>query len=1061
MTTPNAAIERAAGGIAGLVKALDAARIRYFERDLRTGDGYWPQATRELFGVGPEHERNSRDFWFSLIHPDDRESVRTALEDAARRGGPFDFEYRIVLPDGGVRKVFTRGSILHEPEAGGAVAVGVCFDVTRRMRAEAARDESERRLGSLAELAPTVLWEADASGRNVWMSRSVEELTGLPAIAMAGEGWRAMFHPDDLGQIVERWDLALATGHPYENQQRVRQKDGSWRWCMVRARPARDAGGVINRWIGSVSDVHDMVEADERLRLALDAAQMGEALYDLRSGLCRRSPRVDRMFGYEPGEAGEAAEHLFARMHPEDVGRVRGECIDTPPGPWRTEFRVLWPDGRVRWISSIGRVVAGADGRPERIIGMLRDVSEAHEAQEALRASEAHLQLGVAVADLGLGRMAYLGGSVDYLNGTVQLDDRAASLFDLPANRPLPRELVHSRFHPDDAPALKRQIAQLIGPEGEGFMMAVHRVVRGDGSIRWISARKRVAYAGRGKDRRAVSGLLVLRDATEEREREAALRASESRLQLGVAVAGLGLGAMDYVAGTVTLDERAAAMFALPADTPLPRARVHGRFHPDDARDLIPRIARLVGPEGDGFMAVEHRVVHPDGSIRWVSARKQVTYALDEDGRRRAVSGILALDDVTAVKRTQTELSDSRARLLDLNAGLERKVEERTREAKEALARLFETQKMETIGQLTGGVAHDFNNLLAAILSNLDLLRKRVAGDERALRLLDGAIQGAERGASLTRRLLAFARRQELRAESVSIKGLVGGMDDLLSRSLGPGIRVALDLDDDLPAVAVDPNQFELGLLNLAVNARDAMPAGGVLTISGRAVTVGAGLPVEGLAPGRYVRLTVSDTGVGMDGETLRRAVEPFFTTKGLGKGTGLGLSMVQGLAAQSGGALVLRSAPDRGTAVDLWLPQASGDAESRQRTEAGPSGAHSEPGRLAILVVDDDTLVSMGTAAMIEDLGHQAIEAGSGQEALAILTELASVDLVITDHGMPGMTGSELAARIRELRPELPVVLATGYADLPEGAAHDMPRLAKPFRQDRLAEVIAAAVGR
>jgi CheY-like chemotaxis protein len=371
-------------------------------------------------------------------------------------------------------------------------------------------------------------------------------------------------------------------------------------------------------------------------------------------------------------------------------------------------------------------------------------------------------------------------------------------------------------------------------------------------------------------------------------------------------------------------------------------------------------------------------------------------------------------------------------------------------------------QKMESLGKLTGGVAHDFNNLLMAVLGNLNLLRKRLPEDPRIARLIDGAIQGAERGATLTRRMLAFARRQELKPEAVDVARLVDGMADLMRRSLGPAVQIGTDFLDDLPAVQVDPNQLELALLNLAVNARDAMPLGGRLVITARCASVAGGAAQE-LAPGRYVRLAVSDTGTGMDEATLARASEPFFTTKGVGKGTGLGLSMVHGLAAQSGGAMHIVSRVGAGTTVELWLPVAE-DAPGEAPVPEEPAGAAASAAAARpchVMVVDDDPLIAVGTAEMLEDLGHTVIVVSSAARALDALRAGAQVDLVITDHAMPGMTGIELARQIRETWPGLSVLLATGYADLPEREFAGLPRLAKPYRQEELAAQIARLLDR
>jgi PAS domain S-box-containing protein len=414
---------------------------------------------------------------------------------------------------------------------------------------------------------------------------------------------------------------------------------------------------------------------------------------------------------------------------------------------------------------------------------------------------------------------------------------------------------------------------------------------------------------------------------------------------------------------------------------------------------------------------------------------------------------------VTGILRDTTERKLAAEALKRLNEELEQKVEERTREREEALAKLFNAQKMESIGQLTGGLAHDFNNLLAAILGNLDLLRKRLPDDAKFRRLLDGAIHGAERGASLTSRLLAFARRQELKPKAVDVAALMSGMTELLERSLGSAIQIETRIPADLPAVHVDVNQLELALLNLAVNARDAMPFGGSLSISAACDTCADAGTVSELARGDYVRITVADTGVGMDETILAKAREPFFTTKGPGKGTGLGLSMVHGLAAQSGGALRLSSKAGQGTRVDLWLP--------RSAHEAKPDSHVAQPSlKLArqhcrILLVDDDALVRMGTVDMLEDLGHEVVEAGSAAEALTLLQAGAGLDMVITDQAMPGMRGTELAAQIGKKYPGLPIILATGYAELPNEEDPGLPRLSKPFRQEDIAKIIDVVIQR
>ncbi len=359
---------------------------------------------------------------------------------------------------------------------------------------------------------------------------------------------------------------------------------------------------------------------------------------------------------------------------------------------------------------------------------------------------------------------------------------------------------------------------------------------------------------------------------------------------------------------------------------------------------------------------------------------------------------------------------------------------------------------MDAVGQLTGGIAHDFNNLLMAILGSLELAKKRLPDDPQLLRLIDNAMQGAKRGSTLTQRMLSFARRQAPEPKALDLGGLVRSLLELLERSIGPAIAIDTRLPMRLAPVRADENQLEMALMNLIVNARDAMPAGGAIHIEAAEEEIGAG---RSLMPGRYVRLSIRDEGEGMDEEPLARAVAPFFTTKGVGKGTGLGLPMVHGMAAQTGGLFELKSCKGQGTEAVLWLPVAEGLAGA---VLAEKPSENAGPRSLTVLAVDDDVLVRFNTIAMLEDLGHIAIEAQSGHEALEIL-RARKIDLVVTDQAMPQMTGVQLAEIIQAEWPGMPVILATGYAELPGGAGKSLPKLNKPFDEAALASVIAQNV--
>ena len=435
---------------------------------------------------------------------------------------------------------------------------------------------------------------------------------------------------------------------------------------------------------------------------------------------------------------------------------------------------------------------------------------------------------------------------------------------------------------------------------------------------------------------------------------------------------------------------------------------------PADASETQAALDAAAG--ADHLSGFENRYRHKDGSPRWISWQT-------------AVEG----DLVYAYGRDVTE---EKAQAAALN------------QAQEALR---QSQKLEAMGQLTGGVAHDFNNLLTPIMGSLDMLQKRGVGGPREQRLIDGALQSAERAKTLVQRLLAFSRRQPLQSAAVDVGSLVRGMSDLIGSTTGPQIRMVVEVADDLPSAVADPNQLEMAILNLAVNARDAMPDGGTLRIAAGLRSAGPNDPLA-LAQRDYVCISVADTGQGMDEATLNRASEPFFSTKGIGKGTGLGLSMVHGLAAQLGGAVNLASQVGLGTNVELWLP-----CTDARATTSLPQESASTDGLASgtALLVDDELVARQTTGDMLSDLGFQVTEAGSGEEALAMLRAGLVPDLMVTDHLMPGISGEELAREAAALSPATKILIVSGFADL-EGISPDLARLNKPFRQHELVAILS-----
>ena len=577
-----------------------------------------------------------------------------------------------------------------------------------------------------------------------------------------------------------------------------------------------------------------------------------------------------------------------------------------------------------------------------------------------------------------------------------------------------------SRFYTDEdksdgLPARALETARREGKfESEGWRL------RKDGTRFWAYV---VIDPIRSEDGELVGFAKITRDLTERKAAEQQLKLSEEQFRLLVQ------GVTDYAIymldpeGRVTNWNLGAQRIKgyLPSEI---IGQHFSRFYTDvDREGGEPRRA-IETAAREGRFEKEGWRVRKDGSRFW--AHVVIDPIRDDTGSILGYAKITR--DITDRKEVQEKL-------------------ERTREA------LLQSQKMEAIGQLTGGIAHDFNNLLTAVLGSLELMRKRLPDDPKIMTLLDNAVYGAQRGAVLTKRMLAFARRQELQSETIHVPELVRGMTDLLERSIGQSISIETRFPLALKPIRADANQVEMALLNLVVNARDAMPEGGQIILRAREETLRPET-AEGLSPGRYVRLSVTDTGEGMDKATLARALEPFFTTKGPGKGTGLGLPMVHGLAQQSGGRFSLQSRPGEGTTAELWMPVSLETVEPSMQPAASEE-RRAEP--LVVLAVDDDNLVLTNTVAMLEDLGHTAIGAASGSAALDILRDGNSIDLVITDHVMPHMTGLQLAQAIEAEWPVLPVVLATGFAEIPSDAMK-LPRLPKPFGQSELALALVRA---
>ena len=575
-----------------------------------------------------------------------------------------------------------------------------------------------------------------------------------------------------------------------------------------------------------------------------------------------------------------------------------------------------------------------------------------------------------------------------------------------------------SRFYTEDDRKTGLPSRALETAEREGKFEAEGWRVRKDGSRFWAYV---VIDPIRDRSGQIIGFAKITRDLTERKAAEQVLHRSEEQFRLLVqGVSDYAIYLLDSEGNITSWNLGAQRIKGYFANEII--GQHFSRFYTDEDRAAgLPQLA-LETVRNHGRFEKEAWRVRKDGSRFW--AHVIIDPIRDDEGN--AIGYAKITRDITERRKAEEELQ--KAREFSLQA-----------------------QKLEAIGQLTGGIAHDFNNLLMAVLGSLELLRKRLSDDPKSIALLENAAQGAQRGTTLTKRMLAFARNYEMKKEAIDIPTLVHGMKELVERSMGPSFNMEIRFPLSLNPVEADANQLELALLNLSLNARDAMADGGDIILAAREENISAGHR-SGLKAGRYIRLSVTDTGEGMDQETLLKATEPFFTTKGVGKGTGLGLSMVHGFAEQSGGRLILHSQKGAGTTAELLLPVAKTSEKPIPATPAPPAKALRP---LTILAVDDDALVLMNTVHMLEDLGHTVFEAYSGYEALEILRREDGIDLVVTDQAMPKMTGTELAKIIKREWPDIPVLLATGYADRVRGDDIGLPKLTKPYMQRELAEAI------
>jgi PAS domain S-box-containing protein len=861
--------------------------------------------------------------------------------------------------------------------------------------------------------------------------------------------------------------------------------------------PIRDASGAVTSIFVEATDVTERAlaeralrESEARLQLALEASQgVGTWDWDVVNDRVVTDAGFARLYGVEGGrgEQGAPITDFFSAIHPEDADRVRAAIDDTllSGKPFAEEYRLVQPDGSNRWVIARGQALRGETGELARFPGVTFDITQRKLAEEAarhhadeLRAANESQAFIYALAE----RQRALDTPQAIMRFTAAALGRRLKVDRVGFYRLDTDDMLHygPSWTSGTMPSLRgsRPVAEigeahirtyragrtLVVDDTEEAPEFVNSSIRGVARAgigvpllragRWIATMYLNHAEPRGWSAEEIAFVEAVAeiswDAVERVGAVAALRESEAKFRAITDTINHMVWST-RADGQVDYFNRRWYEFTGTSPGETEGDQWVRALHPDDIERARAAWSRCVRT-GEPYQ-IEYRMCHADGGHRWVRARGTPVH--DDNGE--TVRWFGTCTDIQDIVDAREVLARSREQL-------EQAVAERTRQLMTAEEQLRQAQKMEAVGQLTGGIAHDFNNMLAVVIGALDLMERRIdQGSTDVKRYILAARDGASRAAGLTQRLLSFARQTPLAPKAIDIDRMIGGMLDLLVRTIGDDIRVDTRLHGQSATAIADPSQLENVVLNLAVNARDAMPRGGTLTIATEPVTLdGDEAAGSGLQPGDYIRLTVQDTGDGMSPEVAARAFEPFFTTKAVGKGTGLGLSQVFGFVRQSGGHVQIDTAEGRGTTVHVLLPCGGGEPREGPAPYTGGDAPRARSGE-SVLVVEDEDRVRNFSIEALRDLGYRVVDAASGPDALALIDQGERPSLLFTDVVMPEMTGPELAGAARERIPALRILYTSGYtgnavlADTPaEIAARLLP---KPFNLRQLGERVRAAL--
>jgi PAS domain S-box-containing protein len=762
--------------------------------------------------------------------------------------------------------------------------------------------------------------------------------------------------------------------------------------------------------------------SERRLKLAMEVAALGAFDWDYRAGKIIWDERTERMYGYEPASFDGTYEGFAKRVHPDDLPGVNRD-VDVARGSrsvFSHEFRVVWPDGSEHWLFSRGGFLYNDSGEPYRMYGAVSDITERKRVEASLYQSEERLRQAVRVSGIGI-------FDHDHAAGAIYWSPEMWEIHGWGREEPVTLPAFLKCIYPDDRERTAAAVKRAHDPAGDGLFDEEHRIVLPDGSIRWTSTRSRTCFTGEGAQRRPVRTVGAVRDITEQKQAEEEQR----KLATLVAMNRDAIGILTLEGRVVYLNRAAMTLVGLASLEEACQNTIFELFADIDREQARADLAATVNR---GYWSGESRLRHLKTG-QPIDVEVTTFQIRDDNGAPLYIAAFAR--DIADRKRAEAEKA---------------KLEEQ----------LFQAQKMESIGRLAGGVAHDFNNLLTVINGYSQLVLTDLTPSDPLWSSLEEIHKAGERAVGLTRQLLAFSRKQILRPRVLDLNRVVSDLRPMLERLMGEDVEVRVALEAVSGTVRADPHHLEQVIMNLAVNARDAMPSGGRLLIETAAVELDA--TYARLHPevnaGRYVTLALSDNGLGMDEATRRRIFEPFFTTKPAGKGTGLGLSMVQGIVVQSGGHISVYSEPGRGTSFRIYLP-----AVAEAEADETPPAAAVFGGNETVLVVEDLAEVRDYTAAALKAYGYRVIAAGNAGEALLICErELEHIHLVLTDVVMPNLGGPELAVRLKQLRPGIKVLLMSGYTDNAISIDGELDErfqfIEKPFSPEQLARKVRAVLG-